>query len=88
MLATDRGRRILRYTLGVMTGIALSQLVGWQLSYIMPILLVVTVPARVIVNTLEQKHWAAVALSSAVIGLVIARAVFVWSLGHYRSASS
>ncbi len=39
MLATDRGRRILRYTLGVMTGIALSQLVGWQLSYIMPILL-------------------------------------------------
>ncbi|MEQ9411364.1 MAG: ABC-2 family transporter protein [Fuerstiella sp.] len=65
-----------------------GEMLQFGFSYIMPILLVVTVPARVIVDTLDQKHWAAVALLSAVVGLVIARAVFVWSLGHYRSASS
>lgn len=57
-------------------------------SYIVPILLVVTVPARIIVDTLLQTHWAAVALMSAIIGLLISRGVFRWSLNHYRSASS
>ncbi len=57
-------------------------------SYVMPILLVVTVPARVIVGTLTEKHWAVVSLLAAVVGMVIARVVFRWSLNHYRSASS
>jgi ABC-2 type transport system permease protein len=57
-------------------------------SYVMPILLVVTVPARVIVSTLEEKHWAVVSLVAAVVGMLIARVVFRWSLNHYRSASS
>jgi ABC-2 type transport system permease protein len=65
-----------------------GEMLQFGFSYIMPILLVVTVPARVIVDTLEQKHWAAVALLSAVVGLLISRVVFSWSLGHYRSASS
>lgn len=65
-----------------------GEMLQFGFSYIMPILLVVTVPARVIVDTLSEKHWAVVAMSSAIIGLIIARAVFVWSLGHYRSASS
>lgn len=57
-------------------------------SYVMPILLVVTVPARVIVNTLDQTHWAVVSVLAAAAGMLIARAVFRWSLNHYRSASS
>jgi len=57
-------------------------------SYVLPILLVVTVPARIIVNTLEEKHWGVVALLAAALGMLIARAVFRWSLNHYRSASS
>ena len=57
-------------------------------SYVMPILLVVTVPARIIVNTLEEKHWAFVAFLAVAAGLVVARLVFRWSLNHYRSASS
>ena len=65
-----------------------GEILQFGFSYVMPILLVVTVPARVIVDTLDQRHWALVAMASAVAGLLIARLVFVWSLGHYRSASS
>lgn len=65
-----------------------GEMLQFGFSYIMPILLVVTVPARIIVGTLEEKHWAVVALLTALIGLVISRLVFRWSLNHYRSASS
>lgn len=65
-----------------------GEILQFGFSYIMPILLVVTVPSRIIVDTLSEKHWAAVAMLSAVIGLLIARTVFAWSLSHYRSASS
>lgn len=65
-----------------------GEMVQFGFSYVMPILLVVTVPARIIVGTLEEKHWAVVAIVAALAGLVIARAVFRWSLNHYRSASS
>ena len=65
-----------------------GEMVQFGFSYVVPILLVVTVPARIIVNTLEEKHWAVVAVLAALCGLAVARAVFVWSLNHYRSASS
>ena len=65
-----------------------GEMLQFGFSYVMPILLVVTVPARIIVDTLHQKHWAGIALASAVVGLLIARVVFNWSLRHYRSASS
>lgn len=65
-----------------------GEMLQFGFSYVMPILLVVTVPARIIVDTLNQQHWAGVALGSAVVGLLIARLVFNWSLKHYRSASS
>lgn len=57
-------------------------------SFVVPILLVVTVPARIVVGTLEQKEWAIVALAAAMAGLIISRIVFRWSMNHYRSASS
>ena len=65
-----------------------GEVIQFGFSYVMPILMVVTVPARIIVDTLEQPHWAAVAATAAIAGLMIARLVFRWSLGHYRSASS
>ena len=65
-----------------------GEILQFGFSYIMPILLVITVPARVMVNTLSEKHWAVVAVAAAVAGLVIARLVFRWSFSHYRSASS
>jgi len=57
-------------------------------SYMLPILLAVTVPARVILGTLDQPHLAFVAAVAAIIGLMIARTVFRFSLSFYRSASS
>lgn len=65
-----------------------GEVLQFGFSYVVPILLVVTVPARVITDQLAQKHWAAVAAGSAVAGLLLARIVFSWSLSHYRSASS
>ena len=54
----------------------------------MPILLVVTVPAQIIVGTLDDYVFAAVAAIAAVVALLGSRGVFQWSLNHYRGASS
>lgn len=65
-----------------------GEILQFGFSYLLPILLVITVPARVILGTLEQPHWAVVAAAAAAAGLLISRAVFRWSLRFYRSASS
>ncbi len=65
-----------------------GEILQFGFSYIMPILLAVTVPARIIVGTLEEKHWATVAALAALAAFIVARVVFRWSLNHYRSASS
>ena len=58
-------------------------------TFVLPILVVVTVPARVLLGTLDHQAWlAGVALAAAVFGLVISRMVFTRSLRSYRSASS
>ncbi|MEZ6063237.1 MAG: ABC-2 family transporter protein [Planctomycetaceae bacterium] len=65
-----------------------GEVLQFSFSYVIPILLVITVPARIVVGTLEQHHWAVVAAAAALIGLLLARIVFRWSLNYYRSASS
>lgn len=65
-----------------------GEVLQFGFSYVMPILLVVTVPARIIIDNLQTPHFAVVSALSAVIGLGISRIVFRWSLSHYRSASS
>jgi ABC-2 type transport system permease protein len=65
-----------------------GEVLQFGFSYVVPILLVVTVPARVIAHTLDQPVWALAAALSAVVGVVLARVVFRWSLNQYRSASS
>jgi ABC-2 type transport system permease protein len=66
----------------------LGDVLQFSFSYILPILLVVTVPARILVKAFDQPWLAVVALFAAAAGLVISRAVFHWSLRQYRSASS
>ncbi len=57
-------------------------------TYIVPILLVVTIPAEVIGKSLESWTLPLVSLTASLAGLVAARLIFQWSLKSYRSASS
>ena len=58
-------------------------------SYAIPILLVVTVPAEIIVSKVLTPSWIAwVAIAAAVGGLLISRRVFHRALRSYSSASS
>lgn len=65
-----------------------GEMLQFGFSYVVPILLVVTVPARIIVGTLYDPVFAGIAGVAACLGLLISRFVFSWSLNHYRSASS
>ncbi len=65
-----------------------GEVLQFAFSWILPILLVVTVPARIVLGTLHQPVLAVVALTAAVAGLVVSRVIFHWSLRYYRSASS
>ena len=60
------------------------------LSYVLPIMLVITVPARVLLGKTLEPSWSVVAVAPALTLLLFAfsRAVFLWSLRRYSSASS
>lgn len=57
-------------------------------TYVVPILLVVTVPSRVLVKAVESPAFVGLCLAAAAGGLVVSRLAFKWSLRAYRSASS
>jgi ABC-2 type transport system permease protein len=61
-------------------------------TFLVPILLVVTLPAETVTGKLfnpEHPHWFVwVAPIAALVGLFLSRRVFQWSLKGYRSASS
>ena len=57
-------------------------------TYIVPILLVVTIPAEVIGKSLDSWTLPLISLTASLIGLVAARVIFQRSLKSYRSASS
>jgi len=59
-------------------------------TFVIPILLVVNVPARVLARPLAGEAWWAVAgtVVTSAAALVISRIVFQRSLARYRSASS
>ncbi|MGD9856322.1 MAG: ABC transporter permease [Planctomycetaceae bacterium] len=67
-----------------------GDVVWFGFSFVIPILLVVTIPSRVILGKLLEPSWtvAFVAPAITLLLLVISRRVFRWSLDHYRSASS
>jgi ABC-2 type transport system permease protein len=58
-------------------------------SYVLPILLVVTVPAEVVVGKVLEPSWITlVSAASALAGLYVSRRIFSLALKSYRSASS
>lgn len=70
---------------------------GWSLwglfTFVLPVLVVVNVPARLIAKPLDPRAWwewplAAFALLATVMSVMASRWVFMRALGSYRSASS
>jgi ABC-2 type transport system permease protein len=61
--------------------------VGWFFTFIVPVLLVVNVPANVMVRALDWRFVAFMMLSAAVL-LLLSRGFFRHALRSYRSASS
>jgi ABC-2 type transport system permease protein len=78
-----------RYPRGIYAGSPAGEALQFGLTYFVPILLVVTVPSRILLAKVLEPSWLTlVAITSAVVGLAVSRAVFRWSLRSYRSASS
>jgi len=78
-----------RYPREIYSGSLAGDALQFTFSFMIPILLVVTVPSRVLLAKALTPSWLTlVALAAAALGLVISRAVFRSSLRAYRSASS
>ncbi len=78
-----------RYPSSIYSGSPAGEVIRFTFSYVLPILLVVTVPARVLLDKFLEPTWlSGLTIASGVLSLIASRAVFQWSLGHYRSASS
>jgi ABC-2 type transport system permease protein len=72
------------------TGTWGGEMLWFGFSFVIPILLVVTIPSRVLLGkVLDPNVWViAVAPAATLIALVLSRRIFRWSLNNYRSASS
>ena len=70
------------------SGLGDSIVVG--LSYVLPILLVITVPARTLLGKTIEPSWPVVFVAPAItaVMVVVSRQIFLWSLRRYSSASS
>jgi ABC-2 type transport system permease protein len=78
-----------RYPASIYSGSPTGEIIRFAFSFVIPILLVVTVPAQVVLSKLLEPSWlTALEPVAAIAGLAISRGVFHWSLRHYRSASS
>lgn len=67
-----------------------GELLWFGFSFIVPILLVVTVPSRHILGKALTPSWTVLLIAPAttLMMLLISRRIFKWSLSNYRSASS
>ena len=78
-----------RYPRSIYGGSPAGDILRAVFTYVVPILLVVTVPARKLLDKgLQPSYLWVVALLAAIAGLLISRWIFLWSLKNYRSASS
>lgn len=78
-----------RYPSSIYSGSPTAEVFRFLFSYVLPILLVVTVPARVILGkSLEPSGLTWLTIVLAMMTFVVSRTIFHWSLKHYRSASS
>ncbi|WP_092048354.1 ABC transporter permease [Planctomicrobium piriforme] len=67
-----------------------GQFVWFAFSFILPVLLVVTVPARILLYKPLEPNAIVLVIApvATLICLFVSRKIFTWSLSHYRSASS
>jgi ABC-2 type transport system permease protein len=66
-----------------------GEVIWFGFTFVIPILLVVTVPSRVLLaKVLEPSYAALIAVGATLLALGLSRQVFLWSLNNYRSASS
>jgi ABC-2 type transport system permease protein len=65
-----------------------AALLGWVFSFLLPIMLVVNVPAELMVRPLHDPWLIGFTVLAAVVLLAASRAFFLFSLRRYRSASS
>jgi ABC-2 type transport system permease protein len=78
-----------RYPRSFYGGSPAGDLLRIVFSYVLPILLVVTVPAELIVKKALTPSWITlVTAAAAIVGLYVSRRVFYRALRSYRSASS
>jgi ABC-2 type transport system permease protein len=78
-----------RYPREIYSGSMAGDALQFTFSFMIPILLVVTVPSRVLLAKVLEPSWLTlVALAAAFVGLAVSRTIFRWSLRAYRSASS
>jgi len=78
-----------RYPSSIYSGSPSGEVLRFLFSYVLPILLVVTIPARVLLGKILEPSWlSGFTLLASAASFVAARMVFHWSLRHYRSASS
>ena len=78
-----------RHPRDIYGGSPMGDLLRIAFSYVLPILIVVTVPAEVVVGKALEPSWiTAVAAGAAIVGLIVSRQVFQRALRDYRSASS
>lgn len=78
-----------RYPATIYSGSPAGEVIRFVFSYVLPILLVVTVPARLFMQMVIEPGWlVGLTLATGLIALIVSRQIFMWSLRHYRSASS
>jgi ABC-2 type transport system permease protein len=78
---------LMRYPREIFVG-PLAYPLGWFFTYVIPILLVVNLPARILVKLFDDPALIAFTLAVAVVLLAASRKFFRHALRRYRSASS
>jgi ABC-2 type transport system permease protein len=78
-----------RYPSSIYSGSPTGEVIRFGFSYVLPILLVITVPARVLLGKALEPTWlSGLTLLAGGASFAASRLIFHWSLRHYRSASS
>ena len=78
-----------RYPRSIYSGSPTGEILQFAFSYVIPILLVVTIPARQLLSKALEPSWITlVSISITLVLLFVSRWIFKWSLNSYRSASS
>ncbi len=78
-----------RYPASIYSGSPIGELIRFTFQFVIPILLVVTVPAQVVMSMISAPSlWTLLTLVAAGFSLLCSRWIFQFALTQYRSASS